>query len=68
MKGYQPIQKDFKIKEIVKSENFKILKYKDTIYFGETKADNTKNGKALVISPKEIFEGVYENGVKMSGC
>lgn len=34
LKSYQPISKDFKIKNLIKSENFKILKYNDTLYFG----------------------------------
>lgn len=68
LKSYKPISKDFKIKNLVKSENFKILKYNNTLYFGETDANNKMHGQALFISPKEIFEGVYENGIRMSGC
>lgn len=52
LKSYKPISKDFKIKSLIKSENFKILKYNDTLYFGETDAENKKHGQALFISPK----------------
>ena len=36
------------------------------VYFGEYE-NNVKNGTGLCVTEKEIFEGTYENDVKVKG-
>lgn len=50
----------------MKSPLFKIVEEDDGVYFGELE-NECKQGNAINVSKKEIFEGVYHENEKIKG-
>lgn len=67
LKDYEPMSEKFKMKQVLRSENFKVVKSEEGIYFGQM-INEEKHGKGIMVTEKNIFEGKYNKDIKIQGC
>ena len=57
----------FNMLKVIKKPNFHIVREDKGIYFGETNSVNEKHGEGVTVTQKEIFEGKYNQNIKIEG-
>lgn len=67
LRSHRPMDPNFKAKNLLKKQTFRIVRSDDEVYFGEVDEKEMKHGLGLNVSEKEIFEGEYKMNVKVQG-
>jgi hypothetical protein len=64
--NYKPLNPAFNVKELAKEQDFCVVPSKDKVYFGQVRNDK-KHGKGITVSEKDIYEGNYDNNLRVYG-